>query len=51
MHVPLSESDGNAQLVKSALIWLTALLPALPHRSGLEAICCSLIANSAYTEG
>jgi hypothetical protein len=48
MHDSLfSESAGNAQTVKSARIWLIALLPVLPHRSCVEAICSSLVANAA----
>jgi len=48
IQVPLSESAGKAQLVKSARIWLIALGPERPHSSGLAAMVCSLMANSAH---
>jgi hypothetical protein len=44
--VPLNESFGNAQVVKSARIRLRALLEGVPH-SEEEAIVSSLVANSA----
>jgi hypothetical protein len=48
MHcLSFSESLGSAQVVKSARIWSMALLPVAPHRSWVEAICSSLVANSA----
>ena len=47
MHDPDSESAGRAQTVKSARIWAIALLPVAPQRSVVEAICSSLVANSA----
>jgi hypothetical protein len=47
MQLPLSESAGREQVMKSALISSTALLPATPQSSGLAAIICSLIAKSA----
>ena len=47
MQDPLRELAGRAQFVKSALIWLKAFSPELPHNSGLAVISCSLIANWA----
>jgi hypothetical protein len=48
MQLPLSESFGNAQVVKSALIWLIALLEGVPQRDDDAAMVSSLVANSAY---
>jgi hypothetical protein len=47
MQLPLNESFGNAQVVKSALIWLIALLEGVPQRDD-AAMVSSLVANSAY---
>lgn len=47
MHVPLKESAGSAQLVKSARIWLSALGPAVPQRL-LAVISSSLCAYSEH---
>jgi hypothetical protein len=48
MQLPLNESFGNAQVVKSARIWLSALLEGVPQRDE-AAMVSSLVANSAYT--
>lgn len=47
IHPPERESAGSAQLVKSARICVMALRLVEPHRSGVEAICSSLVAYSA----
>ena len=48
MQVPLFKaSAGSAHVVKSARIWAIALSPVVPHTSSVEAICSSLVANSA----
>jgi hypothetical protein len=49
MQLPLSELAGNEQRVKSARIWEFALLPGVPHSSGVDMTICSLVANSAFT--
>lgn len=46
MQLPLNESFGNAQVVKSARIWLSALFEGVPHRDE-AAMVSSLVANSA----
>jgi hypothetical protein len=46
MQLPLNESFGSAQVVKSARIWLRALLEGVPQ-SDEEAMVSSLVANSA----
>ena len=47
MQLLLSELAGLEQRAKSERISGTALLPGVPHRSGLDTITCSLIAKSA----
>jgi hypothetical protein len=47
MQLPLSASVGFEQRAKSERIWGTALLPGVPHSSGLDTMTCSLIAKSA----
>jgi hypothetical protein len=48
MHCPLFKaSAGSAHVVKSARIWAIALSPVVPHTSWVDAICSSLVANSA----
>lgn len=47
MQDPVMELAGRAQLVKSARICVSALLPAVPQML-LAAICCSLWAYSAH---
>lgn len=48
IQVPVNESAGSAQLVKSALIWLRALFPAVPHTL-LAVMSSSLCAYSAWS--
>ena len=43
-HLPLNESEGKAQTVKSARIWSIARLLGLEQVSLSEIICCSLMA-------
>lgn len=47
MHVPVSESAGREQTVKSALIWLIKSDLGLPQSLGFTAISSSLVAESA----
>lgn len=47
MQPPLRESFGKAHVVKSARIWLRALLDGVPQRDE-AAMVSSLVANSAY---
>jgi hypothetical protein len=48
MQFPLSAWAGFEQRAKSDRICGTALLPGVPHRSGLDTMTCSLMAKSAY---
>jgi hypothetical protein len=48
MQLLLSELAGFEQRAKSERISGTALLPGVPHRSGLDTMTCSLMAKSAW---